>query len=159
MVDSHVIRSILLWPNQVQDKDILKKLTTITFDRISNMQRYLPEINSGRTDGRFFGDMILMWKSYSTEKLKHFQRTYEKYGLKEEIESVLDSLWNMDRDIQQYAYPEPIIYGWKEFKYGKDSWRKLFELTKKHPDQNILQDFVYNKDKYHAREFNIHKKD
>lgn len=52
----------------------------------------------------------------------------------------MDSLWEVNKEIQAYAYPEPRLYGWKgEFEYYKDDWRKLLELTKKHPDQTLFK--------------------
>ena len=55
------------------------------------------------------------------------------------MDPVLDSLWEINKEIQGYAYPEPRLFSWKEFEYYKDDWRKLLALTKKHPKDSLYE--------------------
>jgi hypothetical protein len=49
--------------------------------------------------------------------------------MRQEIEGVIDSLWNLDKDIQRYAYKEPKALNFK-FRYGTAGWRDLINLSK-----------------------------
>jgi hypothetical protein len=51
-----------------------------------------------------------------------------------EIELLLDSLWKINKDFLSDSCPEPALYKW-DFDYKKDSWKKLLELQRKHPEQ------------------------
>ena len=48
--------------------------------------------------------------------------------MKQEIDAVIDSLWNIDKDIRHLAYKEKEVWG-LDFKED-DSWRKLLTLVK-----------------------------
>jgi hypothetical protein len=91
---------------------------------------------------------------YATEKMMTSYGTFVKFGMQKEIESLLDSLWKINFDYQEYAFPEPGIYGWN-FKYrdGNYNWRKLMKLQKEYPDQtyesylNNYSDVISGSDK------------
>lgn len=51
--------------------------------------------------------------------LMEYRSVFAKFGMEQEIEDVIDSLWKMDKDIQQYAYKEPKALHFK-FRYGVD---------------------------------------
>jgi hypothetical protein len=73
---------------------------------------------------------------YATEKMLTSYETFSKFGMQKEMESLLDTLWKINLDYQEYAFPEPGIYRWN-FKYRDNNynWRKLMELQKQYPDQ------------------------
>ena len=48
--------------------------------------------------------------------------------MKQEIDAVIDSLWNIDKEIRHLAYKEKELLG-LDFKEG-DDWRKLLTLVK-----------------------------
>jgi|SRR5215208_7756511 len=60
--------------------------------------------------------------------LLQFQAIYEEVGMKQEIDAVIDSLWNIDKEIRHLAYKERETLG-LDFKEG-DDWRKLLTLIK-----------------------------
>jgi hypothetical protein len=60
--------------------------------------------------------------------LLEFQAIYEEVGMKKEIDAVIDSLWNIDKDIRHLAYKENETWG-LDFKED-DGWRKLLTLVK-----------------------------
>ncbi|HEU4822293.1 MAG TPA: hypothetical protein VFS97_02605 [Nitrososphaeraceae archaeon] len=62
--------------------------------------------------------------------LLEYRTIFTKYGMQQDIEAVIDSLWNMDKDIQQYIYKEPKALHFR-FKYGVDGWRDLLDLVEK----------------------------
>lgn len=63
--------------------------------------------------------------------------TFGKLGMQKEVELVIDSLWNIDKDIQQFVYKEPQIFGF-DFNYGNDDWRKLLEFTRQYNIKNMV---------------------
>ena len=136
MLQSYMIRYVEVWPKKFHDrKDVLNKLFAIILSRVTKVREHLPEIPVEHID--LLRDYILIAKLQGTEHLKSFVADSEKFGLTKEMEPVLDSLWNINREIQAYAYPEPRLYSWQGFEYGKDDWRKLLELSKKHPDDTL----------------------
>jgi hypothetical protein len=57
------------------------------------------------------------------------RRLYNEIGIQEEIERMLDLLWEFNKDIQNFVFPEVELYKW-DFKYGIDSWKKLLEMRR-----------------------------
>ena len=139
MLQSYVVRYTEIWPQKFEGrKDVVNKLLTIVLTEVTMLRDYLPTIPVENID--YARDAILIAKLQGTERLKSFVTEADKFGLTKEMEPVLDSLWEVNKEIQAYAYPEPRLYGWKgEFEYYKDDWRKLLELTKKHPDQTLFK--------------------
>jgi hypothetical protein len=43
----------------------------------------------------------------------------------------LDVIWKINYKIQELAYLEPSQYGWGDFVYRKDDWRKLLSIESK----------------------------
>jgi hypothetical protein len=137
MLQSYIVRYTEVWPKKFHDrKDVLNKLLAIVLNRITGLREYLPTINV-ENKIEYLGDVLLIAKLDGTRRLEDFVTSSEKYGLTKEMDAVLDSLWEINKEIQGYAYPEPRLFSWKEFEYGKDDWRKLLELTKKYPDQTL----------------------
>jgi hypothetical protein len=138
MLRSYIARYMHLWSKEFHDrKDVLNKLTTIVLTRIAEIRESLPDVTVENID--YFRDVYLIYRLQGTEYLKGFVLKSEKFGLTKEMEPVLDALWNINREIQEYAYPEPRLYFWEGegFEYGKDDWRKLLEVVKKHPDKAL----------------------
>jgi hypothetical protein len=115
VVNSYIVRSTLEWPRIIHDRDMLKKLNTTVFAKLTDIQAYLPKIV---VEGRDF----LM-----------------------EAKPVFDAIWNINRQIQKDAYPEPRMFKW-DFEYGVDGWEKLLELQKQHPDETIINSYKVTTD-------------
>ena len=130
MVDSYLFRSIMVWPIQMQDKIILNKLYEIVFMKIANMLKRIVEI-----DEEDIAPLLKSQNEYTITKrlggaasLMEYRILFTKYGMQQDIEAVIDSLWKMDKDIQQYVYKEPKALHFR-FKYGVDGWRDLLDLV------------------------------
>jgi hypothetical protein len=77
-----------------------------------------------------------IYKLYDTRNIIEYYEIFSKFEMQKEIEPVLDSMWKINSEYKQNAYPEPMLYGWN---FGeKDDWRKLIELQKQHPDETYL---------------------
>jgi hypothetical protein len=136
MLFSYLVRYVHLWSKEFHDRqDVLNKLIAIVLARIAEINESLPDTPVENI--KLFRDVYLVRRLQGTENLKLFVSKSEKFGLTKEMEPVLDALWNINRQIQKYAYPEPRLFFWEEFEYGKDDWRKLLEVVKKHPDKDV----------------------
>jgi hypothetical protein len=130
MVDSYLFRSIMVWPNQIQDKVILNKLYEIVFMKIANILKKIAEI-----DEQDISSLLTSRNEYTIAKrlggaasLMEYRILFAKYGMQQDIEAVIDSLWKIDTDIQQYIYKEPKAIHFR-FKYGVNGWRDLLDLV------------------------------
>jgi len=138
MLRSYVFRYTYVWPAKFQDRrDVLNKLLGIVLSRVSKIRETIPKIPVEQFD--YFSEAFLVTKIQGTEFLKSFVSAAERFGLTKEIEPVLDSLWNINKEIQGYAYPEPRLFSWQGFEYGKDDWRKLLSVAEKHPDETLVK--------------------
>jgi hypothetical protein len=138
IMESYIIRSTMVWPRRIKDEDVLRRLIAIVFVRITNLiSHHVPKITVEDTD--YFSDMFMSFKLQGTKYLKQFTEFSKKFGLEKEIDPVLDDIWNMNKEVQLFAYPEPRLLFWKGFNYGKDDWRKLLEVVDKHGGQTIAE--------------------
>jgi hypothetical protein len=138
MVNVYNFYSILLWPKKIQDKDTLKELYTVVLTKIANMRVRIVEIlrplASGLVDALM--NSKFLDSLYATRNMMDYHRAFSEFGMQKEIEPVLDSMWKINSEYKQNAYPEPMLYGWD---FGAtDDWRKLIELQKQHPDETYL---------------------
>jgi hypothetical protein len=53
LVDSYMVRSLMFWSNKVQDKDALKKLYSIVFTKISDIQLHIYQVFGSTLAGSF----------------------------------------------------------------------------------------------------------
>jgi hypothetical protein len=142
----------MVWPNRIKDKDVLRRLVAIIFVRITNLILYhIPKVRVEDID--YHRELYMILKLHGTGRLRDFFTFAEKFGLEKEVDPVLDDIWNINKEVQRYAYPEPYLWSWGEFKYGKDGWRKLLKLVHEHGDQTIDKnpaipiDGLFNKNK------------
>ncbi len=134
-VDVCMLRCILKWPETVKKEDIIKRLYSILFSKINDIQFRMSEILRSTKAGNFYQIALLSvyQRIYGTT---NFQRHLEKFKLAgiKEIDQVLDSLWDIHKDFRQLSFPEPKIYNW-DFDYEKDDWKKLLDIQSKYPEQ------------------------
>jgi hypothetical protein len=143
VVNSYIVRSTLVWPRIIHDRDMLKKLNSTAFARITDIQGYLPKIV---VEGRdFLMEIFTFTQLGGTVSLNQFFSFFEKFALMEEAKPVFDAIWNINRQIQKDAYPEPRMFKW-DFEYGVDGWEKLLELQKQHPDETIINSYKVTTD-------------
>jgi hypothetical protein len=141
IVDVYMLRCILKWPTIIKDQDTIKKLYSILFSKISDMQFRMSEILRSTRAGDFYPitQLTVFRKIYETENfLRHFD-SFTRDGINE-IESLLDSIWKIGRDFRPISFPEAGIYKWG-FDYENESWKELLRLQREHPD-HTYQKFV-----------------
>jgi hypothetical protein len=135
VLDVYILRCILVWPNTVKKEDIVKKLYSIVFSKISDIQLRMSKILSSFKAGNFYlvTQLSVYQRIYRTA---NFQRHLDDFKLVEinEIEPLLNSIWKINKDLLSNSCPEPALYKW-DFDYKKDSWKKLLDLQRKHPEQ------------------------
>jgi hypothetical protein len=139
MIDSYLFRSILIWSKQIQDKETRRKLYENVFTKIADMLINITELHDEDPDSSYLSTR--MSKSHleahiserlgGISSLNTYQERFKKVGMQKEVEAVIDSLWNIDKPIQNLIYREPEAFKFN-FNYGFDDWRKLLELYKEY---------------------------
>ena len=128
MVECILIRSVTKWPKRIQDKKTLKKIYRDTFTRISDMLIDIAEnheIPSFVLESNL--EKLVMTKLRGGS-LFEFWKKFKNYGMQQEIEKVIDAIWNL-KEIQKIAYRDPENVSRQigiDFKYRPDDLRKLF---------------------------------
>lgn len=60
-----------------------------------------------------------------------------KIGLEKQTDELFDLLWEFNKDILKFLFPEIELYKW-ECNYELDNWRRLFEIyMRKTPGQTL----------------------
>jgi hypothetical protein len=137
MVNVYHLLALISWPMAVLEKDTLQKLYIAVFTKLGEMQiRIYDMLRASRfvNANLALQSSILRRYLYSTDKWSQCYDVFSKLGMQKEIESTLDSLWDIKKIYRQYAHPEPGIFGWA-YDYDEDGWRKLLELQRQHPEQ------------------------
>jgi hypothetical protein len=143
MVDAYLFRFLFIWSQKISDQQVLQQLYSMVFSKIADMQTRISESFKSTTlrDINNFTAPFVVEKfrgsrefegSKGSRTFVRYLDSFKEFGLEKEIEAVIDSLWKIIGDLQQYVYPEPRIYRWP-FKYGEDDWRKLVSLLRQHP--------------------------
>jgi len=74
----------------------------------------------------------------------------KRHGIGKEFENVVDKIWLLNSDVQEYLHPEARLYN-LDYNYGKDNWRKYLlsyeknitrirelENSKKEKSENLM---------------------
>jgi hypothetical protein len=128
MIDSILLQSLIVWPKRIEDKETLKKLQDSVFLKIVDMTLKYPERHRDTVQWKIVQEHEIFHRLRGAFSLLEFQAIYEKVGMKQEIDDIIDSLWNIDKDIRHLAYKEKEMWG-LEFKKD-DDWRELLTLVK-----------------------------
>jgi hypothetical protein len=133
---AYVIRSMILWPNKIENRNILNKAYSLLFSKIADIriliaQRF-EESYSKILLEKF--ENITMSKTYMTRSLLKYIDIFKGLHMEKESEELMDSIWNIHKECIDDAFPEPLIYGW-EFDYENDGWKRLIQLQMQHPAQ------------------------
>jgi hypothetical protein len=134
VIDSILLQSLNVWPKKIKDKETLKKLYIDAFSKIADIMIKFSEQHIDAIFWNISLESQIIDRLQGAVALLEFQQIYDNVGMKKEIDSVLDSLWNIDKDIQHLAYKEKEYLG-IDFKEG-DGWRRLVSLVKDKVDRS-----------------------
>jgi predicted transcriptional regulator len=139
VADSYLVSCTMQWPTIIKDKETLKKLSALVFTRLADIQLSLSEFLSSVRLGELGGSLSIefMRRLNGTFRFSASHTRYTSIGMKEEIENTLDTIWKINLGIQELAYPEPSLYKWEDFVYGKDDWRTLLAVQAQHPNETL----------------------
>ena len=129
-----------MYKRQIGGREFKKQIYSTVFTKIADIHLRMSETLSSTKAGYLasFAEISFQRRIYSTENLvRHFD-SFVNCDMENEIKDVLDSIWNINNDFKQLAYPEPVLYGWK-FDYGVDGWKKLIEMQKQNPDKTYYR--------------------
>jgi hypothetical protein len=118
VVDIYMIRSMMIWPKKIQDRDILRKLYSIIFTKIADIQLRMSDLLSTTAAGNFnhIIQLSISSKIYSTKKMMEHFDSFRNCNMEKEIEQVLNSTWKISNEYKSVAYPEPNLFKW-DFNY------------------------------------------
>jgi hypothetical protein len=138
IMQSYTVRSTIVWPLLLQDEEILRRLIAIVFVRITDILLYhMPQLTP--EDTHFSREKFMQRKLQGTISMKTFFSYSKKFGLTEVMDPVLDDLWDINKEIQEYAYPELHLESFRKLESEKDGWRRLVEFAEKHPNEVSMQ--------------------
>jgi hypothetical protein len=127
IIDSYIFRYLIKWSSSNIKEEDKVQLFIIIFSRISKIilkfreffrlltlknghPDLYPEINKRLEGAKFL---------FSTQK---FFSTI--FLIENQVNKVIDSIWNIDREIWEFIYQEPKHYDF-DFDYKKDGWKQL----------------------------------
>jgi hypothetical protein len=132
--------AMVRWINVIRDKDMLNKLISDAFSRLAFLNHcYIDYLNNNKLPdleamplqnavaGKGFS---LLMSMYACRKISI------EMGLGKQTEGVFDLLWEFNKDILKFLFPEIELYKW-DFKYGVDDWRRLLEIYENNPHQTL----------------------
>jgi hypothetical protein len=137
-------------------KSDIPKLFSILFERLSQIYssftilatqpNNIDYLHTFRRDyklkdilkARYYNKEIYSPSLLYVNEILEYLNICSAFGLKKEIEEVIDSLWKINKDIQKFIYIEPIIFNWN-YNFGIDDWRKLVQYQKENPNQKIYR--------------------
>lgn len=134
-----LLKSIAVWPKNIQKEEIRNKLTSLVFSEmakiISNYSNfYHNKLSKSNIHHVNYNPNI----SDELTRLENnilffafFLLICEKKGISKEFENLMDKIWLINSDVQTYLHPEAMRYN-LEYNYGKDNWRKYLNLYKEH---------------------------
>lgn len=127
--------STIDWPNKMQDEDDLRKLFSITFNKLANLRLYVSKTFLHYLPKEYsqLGNMPTLREAYATTMLEESVERFNKASLKKESEPLLSSIWKIYKDIEWWAFPEPRFYKWN-FSYN-EGYEKFIDLCNKNPTQ------------------------
>jgi hypothetical protein len=136
------LKSILVWPKIIQKEEIRNKLTSLAFNKISKListysnfyNKKLSENNSRQFNYNPNLPEELVKSENNILFFASFLDRCKTLGIDKEFESVVDKIWLINSDVQEYLHPEARLFD-LDYEYGKDNWRKyLFSY-----EQNIVR--------------------
>ena len=141
--------STIDWPKRVQDEDALRKLFSITFNKLADLRLYVSRTLMHYFSEIYFpvGDMPALRDTYATTLLEESRDRFNKAKLERESEPLLSSMWKIYRDVEWWAFPEPRLYKWS-FCYD-EGYKKFLDLCKQNPSQRLDNYTPEDFKKYH----------
>ena len=136
MMIAYVLRSMILWPKKIQNRNIRNKAYSMLFSKIANIRILIAQGFEDSYSKILLENFenITMSRMYMTRSLLKHIEIFKGLNMEKESEELMDSIWNIHKECIDDAFPEPLIYGW-EFDYENDGWKRLTQLQMQHPEQ------------------------
>ena len=138
LMQCFLIKSTVIWPNTIKNEEIRKKLNSFVFTEISTItfeysKFYNNKLSKNNIHQVNYNPRVpeeLTKRDNDILYFSFFLLHCNKKGISKEYENVVDKLWLINSDIQEYLHLEARLYN-LDYKYGKDDWRKYLESYKK----------------------------
>ena len=141
-----LLKSIVVWPKTIQDEQTRNKLNSSILTEISKIfSDYSTFYNSKLSKSNIHKVNYNPKIPEELTKIKNnilffefFLLMCKKKGIAKEYENVIDKIWLINSDIQEYLHPEAQRYN-LDYEYGKDNWRKYLDSFKE--NKNRIDEF------------------
>ena len=141
LIDSIAMHTTITWTSRDGDNSNLNKLFTEVFKKLGSLNiRYIDYLNYTRyTDVEEvqFDSAALICTLSSVQLMYVSRRLYEEIGIQKEIAEMLNSLWEFNKDIQDFIFPEIKLYKWNS-RYSIRNWKDLLEVYENNMDQTAF---------------------
>ena len=126
-----LLKSIVIWPKTIQKEEIRNKLNSLVFTEISKItSQYSNFYNTKLSKNNIHQVNYNPRVSEELTKVDNnilyfafFSAFCNERGISKEYENVVDKLWLINSDIQEYLHPEARRYN-LDYEYGKDDCKK-----------------------------------
>lgn len=137
-----LLKSIVVWPKTIQKEEIRNKLNSLAFTEISKIisdysNFYTTKLSNNNIHKVNYNPTI----SDELSKLKNnilffavFSLICEKKGIAKEFENLVDKIWLINSDVQEYLHPEARHYH-LDYEYGNDNWKKYLNSYRQNIDR------------------------
>ena len=135
-----LLKSIVVWPKIIQNEEIRNKLNSLVFTEISKIisdysNFYNTKLSKNNIHQVNYNPNISEELTRLENNILYFEFFFlmcKKKGIAKEFENLVDKIWFINSDVQEYLHPEAQLYN-LDYEYGKDNWRKYLHLYR----QNI----------------------
>jgi hypothetical protein len=66
----------------------------------------------------------------------YLRKLFSENKIEDQVNRVIDDIWNIDNEIREFVYQEPMIYNF-DFDHKKDNWKQLLEKYEPHFEKDI----------------------
>ena len=138
LMQCFLIKSTVIWPKTIQNEEIRKKLNSFIFTEISTItfeysKFYNNKLSKNNINQVNYNSRVPEELTKVDNNILYFAFFLLKCKEKElanEFENIVDKLWLINLDEQEYLHPEARLYN-LDYEYGKDDWRKYLDSYKK----------------------------
>ena len=138
LIQCFMSKSIVIWPKTIQKEEIRNKLNSLVFTEISQITSeysnfYNNKLSKNNIHQVNYNPRISEELTRLDNNILYFaffSRSCNERGISKEYEDVVNIIWLINSDVQEYLHPEARLYN-LDYEYGKDDWRKYLDLYKR----------------------------
>lgn len=150
LTNIYLTRLMVFWHKKIHDSSTLEKIYIYVFKKLYEFRLYYINL-LGKTFSKeiaWMVDQFTLNFSYSTDRFLEHTEKFRNAGIEKESEQFFRSLWDMYKEIYDWAFPEPRLYKWNIS--HSDGYTKFIELCLKNPSQRSENYTYVDAEFYHG---------